>query len=377
MKTLVNAFRGLLAAGLFAAASAHAAQFILINLDPPGAGFNDPTPAAPVGGNPGTTVGDQRLIAYGRALELWGSILGKGEVPIAVLGSFSPRPCTPTSGVLASAGAWTVEVDFPRAPLPGHWYPSALANAIAGFDLYPGADPVDGADILAIFNSQLGTPACLTTSKWYYGLDNNANPAAGEIDFLNTFMHELGHGLGFASFVDESTGEYFGATFGMPLPDVYTAYMRDNTTGLMWTQMTDAERLASAINTGNLVWTGTNVNQQAPSVLGKATLFHVSAPAPLVGDYEFGTAPAIGPTATPANFAGPIVVASPLDGCTPLANAAAVAGKIALIRRGTCSFAVKAKTANNAGAAAVIIGNNAAGGSAPGLGAPTPRSRFQ
>lgn len=372
MKPILKAFRALLASCALAAASAHAAQFVLVNLDPPGAGFNDPTPAAPVGGNPGTTVGDQRLIAYGRALQLWGSILGKSEVPITVLGSFQPRPCTPTAGVLASAGPWNVEVDFPRAPLPGHWYAGALANAIAGFDLYPGTDPIDGADIVAFFNSELGTPACLTASKWYYGLDNNANPAAGEIDFLNTFMHELGHGLGFLSFVDETTGEYFGASFGMPLPDVYTAFMRDNTTGKMWTQMTDAERMAAAVNTGNQVWVGSRVTAAAPAILSKAILFHVSAPAPLVGDYPYGTAAAIGPPATPANFGGPIVVAAPLDGCTALTNAAAVAGKLALIRRGGCTFAVKAKNAQNAGAAGVLIGNNAVGGSAFGIGGADP-----
>lgn len=43
-------------------------------------------------------------------------------------------------------------------------------------------------------------------------------------------------------------------------------------------------------------------------------------------------------------------------------NAAALNGKIAVIRRGTCPFAVKVKFAQNAGAIAVIIVNNIAGG---------------
>ena len=46
------------------------------------------------------------------------------------------------------------------------------------------------------------------------------------------------------------------------------------------------------------------------------------------------------------------------DGCTPFANAAAVAGRIAVIDRGTCLFVVKAKNAQNAGAAGVLIVNN-------------------
>jgi len=44
-----------------------------------------------------------------------------------------------------------------------------------------------------------------------------------------------------------------------------------------------------------------------------------------------------------------------------------VRGKVAIIDRGTCGFAVKAKNAQNAGAYGVIIANNAAG-AAPGLG---------
>src|SRR5206468_478077 len=46
---------------------------------------------------------------------------------------------------------------------------------------------------------------------------------------------------------------------------------------------------------------------------------------------------------------------STLDGCSPLTNAAAVSGKIALIDRGNCTFVVKTKNAQNAGAIGVII----------------------
>lgn len=48
---------------------------------------------------------------------------------------------------------------------------------------------------------------------------------------------------------------------------------------------------------------------------------------------------------------------STTDGCSPLTNAADVAGKIVLLDRGTCTFTTKTQTAQNAGAAAVIIGN--------------------
>ncbi|WP_395047900.1 T9SS-dependent M36 family metallopeptidase [Flavobacterium sp.] len=54
------------------------------------------------------------------------------------------------------------------------------------------------------------------------------------------------------------------------------------------------------------------------------------------------------------------------DACTAATNAAALNGNIVVIRRGSCSFAIKAKAAQNAGAVAVIIVNNVAGG-APGM----------
>ena len=63
---------------------------------------------------------------------------------------------------------------------------------------------------------------------------------------------------------------------------------------------------------------------------------------------------------------------SATDACSPLTNAAAVAGQIALIDRGTCTFVVKVKNAQNAGAVAAIIVNNVAGDPPPGLGGTDP-----
>src|SRR3982750_2573726 len=113
----------------------------------PPSGSSGSPPPPPRGGNAGPPVGEQRLIAYGRALQLWGSVL-KSDVPITVLGSFSPLSCTATGGTLAQAGAWNIVIDFPNAPLKDTLYHSALANSLAGQDLYVGTDIVDGADIV-------------------------------------------------------------------------------------------------------------------------------------------------------------------------------------------------------------------------------------
>jgi hypothetical protein len=71
-----------------------------------------------------------------------------------------------------------------------------------------------------------------------------------------------------------------------------------------------------------------------------------------------------------------VVVVDPVaptgDGCdTPFANAAALAGNIAVIDRGVCTFVIKAKNAQNAGAIGCILVNNAAGAFAPGGSDPT------
>ena len=98
-----------------------------------------------------------------------------------------------------------------------------------------------------------------------------------------------------------------------------------------------------------------------------AALSKVNAPAALAGVREAGTADF---GAVAFDFSGDLAVAldeadvegpTMTDGCTPFTNAAAVSGRIAVIDRGTCLFVVKAKNAQNAGAAGVLIVNNVAG----------------
>ncbi len=102
----------------------------------------------------------------------------------------------------------------------------------------------------------------------------------------------------------------------------------------------------------------------------------VNAPAAIAGDY-FAQSAGFGPRLTPDGTTGDVVAAldpadaagpSALDGCSPLTNAAAVAGRIALVNRGTCQFTLKVLNAQAAGAIGVVIANNAATG-LPGMGA--------
>ena len=356
--------RTLAAAGLLCwGASASAAKIEIINIDEPGLGFNDPTPATPVGGNTGTTLGQQRLNAYQRALDLWGSVL-KSKVTIYVVGSFGPfepTACDAAGGTLARAGAIQIFANFPNAPKEDTWYGVALANALAGEDLAPGDLGPEagfaGADIVAQFNGGIGTANCIANSTWYYGLDNNA--PAGTIDFLNTFMHEVGHGLGFANFITETDG-LPPAYPDFPYPDIYMRNTLDNQLNKTWDQLTPEQIVISAANTDHLVWNGKQVTKSAPKVLGPYQTLRITAPAAIAGEIATGTA-TFGPAATAANFNGEVALGVSADGtttaCTPITSN--VSGKIAIVDRGTCAFAVKAAVAQAAGAKAVIVANTA------------------
>src|SRR4249920_1107087 len=144
------------ACALFAQLAHGAATITILNGDPAGVGFNDATPAAPVGGNAGTTLGQQRLIAFQAAANKWGATL-TSTITISVLSTFEPLTCTASGAVLGSAGATEIFADFTGAPFPGTWYSFALANKISGINQHLGS-----AQIRARFNVNLGQAGCLT-----------------------------------------------------------------------------------------------------------------------------------------------------------------------------------------------------------------------
>src|SRR2546428_898320 len=87
------------------------AHVIIVNNDGPNEGFNDPTPASPVGGNVGTTVGQQRLIAFQFAADIWANTLDS-DVDVRVDAQFNPLACTATAAVLGSAGPTSIFANF-------------------------------------------------------------------------------------------------------------------------------------------------------------------------------------------------------------------------------------------------------------------------
>lgn len=383
MKTASFARTLLCSALLVAATAASAADIVPINADGPGTGLNDATPAAPVGLNPGTTIGQQRQIVYQFAADLWGAVLESSQ-PVFVGASFPTNlACTATGAVLGSAGTTFVNSDFAPGIEPDTWYHAALADAISGTDLNPGF-----IDINSRFNANLGgtnpngTP-CLTGSGWYYGLDGNT--PAGKINFLNVVLHEIGHGLGFSGFTG-ANGAYFAGR-----KDIYTVHAYDNVLNKTYPQLTQAQRATAIIAGGRTVWNGAEVTRQAALTLNQGrTDLRVTAPAAAAGSYDFTTA-AFGAPATTANFSGTVVQAldaanpgGPLttDACTTITNPVDIVGKLAIVDRGTCGFAVKAANVQAAGATGMIVANSATsafggmGGVDPAVTIPSVMVRF-
>lgn len=211
---------------------------------------------------------------------------------------------------------------------------------------------------MARFNVNLGTPGCLQDSHWYYGLDNN-HGAMG-IDLVNVLLHEFAHGLGFQTFTNRSTGFQQAGS-----PTIYDKFLFDNSTGKTWPAMTDAERVASAVNTGHLVWNGPQVLADVPGVLSGTPRLRINSPSSIAGNYQIGTAN-FGPALPSAGITANVIQTTPADGCGAITNS--ISGRIALIDRGNCTFIEKTRNAQNAGAVGVVIVDNVLNSTPPGLG---------
>lgn len=243
----------LLVASALSVHEARAASILVISGDGPGEGFNDPTPASPVGGNRGTTLGEQRRIAFEYAAELWAARLAS-PVQIRISANFDPLVCGATSTTLGVAGPVSVFRDFTGAPLPNTFYPSALADQLAGMDLAPEENDID-----ATFNSVFGT-TCPFPASWYYGLDGDAPDE--DSDFVTVALHELGHGFGFISFVDVDNGERFQGR-----DDIFLTFLVDARSNKTLNSMTAAQRRSAIEATGSLRWSGPEVEAASHAAL--------------------------------------------------------------------------------------------------------------
>lgn len=335
-------------------------QFSFVYSDAAGTGFLSTEARTPVGGNIGTTLGEQRRLALEKAAAIWEEYLVI-EGPVEVLAGFEEL----APGTLAGARALDVERDFPGAPEADTWYPSALANHITKTDRFPG-----DSEIEVVVNSTVDDSG----SGFYYGLDG----AGGTSDFVRVLIHELGHGLGFFSLADNNDGSFF-----LGSPSIFAKNLYDIELSQTWDQMTASERGESTVKGTFLRWNG---NSTPPATASQVTsglpLGNVDV---IIGGLVTATYPAtlasFGPSLSPAGLSGSVVVADDgtppsADVCEPITNGGAINGNIALVDRGICFFTDKVIAAEGVGATAVIIANNVDGafvmsGDAPFPGIPS------
>jgi len=138
--------------------------------------------------------------------------------------------------VLGSARPGSYFANFSGAPDPSLWYPSALANALAGKDL-----DGDNPEMVITVNS---------LASWYRGGSNG--PSKSEYDLQSVILHEMAHGLGFLS--TDSYDNFFGyGSIDQPTP--YDAYVQTGDGRRLSDLPSPSLELGEAL-TSKLVWSG-------------------------------------------------------------------------------------------------------------------------
>jgi hypothetical protein len=116
---------------------------------------------------------------------------------------------------------------------------------------------------------------------------------------------------------------------------------------------------------GGTTWTKVFGGITGPTSFQSAAGLTINSPSSIAGTYTCFTTTAFGTPVATALTANIVLVndgvAPTSDACQAITNAAALVGKIALIRRGTCNFVLKVKAAQDAGAVGVIMMNNTDG----------------
>jgi len=166
------------------------------------------------------------------AIDVWAANF-QSTVPIKVEATWGRST---VYGLLGSARPGDYFSNFVNAPDPTLWYPSAMANAIAGRDL-----DKNNAEIIIQVNS---------LAAW--NTRNDGSPSRSEFDLQSVFIHELGHGLGFLS--TDSYDTFFG--FGsIEQPTPFDAYLQLDDGRRLSDLPSPSLELGKAL-TSNLSWSG-------------------------------------------------------------------------------------------------------------------------
>jgi len=166
------------------------------------------------------------------AIDVWAANFSSA-VPIKVEATWGRST---VYGLLGSARPGDYFNNFINAPDPTLWYPSAMANALAGRDL-----DKNNPEIVIQVNS---------LAAW--NTRNDGAPSRSEFDLQSVFIHELGHGLGFLS--TDSYDPFFGyGSIEQPTP--FDAYLQLDDGRRLSDLPSPSLELGKAL-TSNLTWSG-------------------------------------------------------------------------------------------------------------------------
>ena len=179
--------------------------------------------------------------------------------------------------------------------------------------------------------------------------NSNLNAAITNLFYINNKVHDIFYKFGFTETARNFQQNNFG--LGGVGNDYVNAEAQDGggTNNANFSSPADGSKPRMQM----FLWSSVNqklyYNQPGAAIPRK----------PIAGTADFGT------QLNAAGITGDVMLSSVSDGCTAL-PAGSLSEKIGLVERGTCSFIIKAKNLQDAGAKAVIIYNNDANGDSVG-----------
>jgi len=191
----------------------------------------------------------------------------------------------------------------------------------------------------AVGDGDFLTPVDLSAAPSTTG---NRNVAVQNLFYLNNVVHDILYRHGFTEAAGNFQVNNFGKGGAANDPVQAEAQDGSGTDNANFSTPSDGKKPRMQM----YLWSGVGPTHEV--VVGSTSY--------AAGGADFGA------VLTSTGITGPLAVMSPADGCT--AASASLAGKIAIIDRGTCNFDLKVKNAQNAGAIAAIVANHAAGGDA-------------